>query len=105
MKICNLIIQIKDNSKVDGDAVTIKQEGKVILKNYTLTGDFRDLDIKLEANTENTFLFVAESMGRSAGENTAYVMILSNGEVIHEFSLRSQDKYKPAKLVIVHKGN
>ena len=101
----NLIIQIKDNSKVDGDAVTIKQEGKVILENYTLTGDFRDLNINLKSNTENTFLFVAESMGRSSGENTAYVMILSNGEVIHEFSLRSQDKYKPAKLVIIHKGN
>ncbi len=101
----NLIIQIKDNSKVDGDAVTIKQEGKVILDNYTLTGDFRNLDINLKPNTENTFLFVAESMGRSSGENTAYVMILSNGEVIHEFSLRSQDKYKPAKLVIIHKGN
>lgn len=101
----NLIIQIKDNSKVDGDAVTIKQEDKVILENYTLTGDFRDLDINLKSNTENTFLFIAESMGRSSGENTAYVMILSNGEVIHEFSLRSQDKYKPAKLVIIHKGN
>ena len=101
----NLIIQIKDNSKVDGDAVTIKQEGKVILENYTLTGDFRNLDINLQSNKENTFLFVAESMGRSSGENTAYVMILSNGEVIHEFSLRSQSKYKPAKLTIIHKGN
>jgi hypothetical protein len=101
----NLIFQIKDNSKVDGDIVTIKQEGKVLLENYTLTGEFRNLDINLKSNTENTFLFVAESMGRSSGENTAYVMILSNGEVIHEFSLRSHNKYKPAKLVIIHKGN
>ena len=85
--------------------MTIKQEGKVILENYTLTGDFRNLDINLQSNKENTFLFVAESMGRSSGENTAYVMILSNGEVIHEFSLRSQSKYKPAKLTIIHKGN
>jgi hypothetical protein len=101
----NLIIQIKDDAKVDGDMVTIKQEGKVILQNYTLQEELKDLNVQLNANTENTFLFVPESMGSSNGENTAYVVILLNGEVIHEFSLRSLEKYKPAKLVIVHKGN
>ena len=100
-----LIVQIKDNSKVDGDIVTISQDGKTILENYTLTGEFKDLNIKLEPNSENNFVFTPISMGRSSGENTAYVMIWSNGEVIHEFSLRSQDKNKPARLVIVHKEN
>ncbi|MGB0862278.1 MAG: LamG domain-containing protein [Saprospiraceae bacterium] len=101
----NLTIQIRDFSKVDGDQVTIKQEGKVILANYVLTGDFKDLPITLKANSDNKFVFVPVSMGRSKGENTAYVMILSKGEVIHEFSLRSQDKNKPAKLTIVHREN
>ena len=99
----NLIIQIKDNSKVDGDVVTITQKGKVILENYTLTGEYKDLNVQLKPNDKTTFFFKPISMGRSSGENTAYVMIVSKGEVIHEFSLRSQDKNKPAKLVIIHK--
>lgn len=101
----NLTIQIRDFSKVDGDEVTIKQEGNVILANYVLTGKFKDIPITLKANTENNFVFTPVSMGRSRGENTAYVMILSKGEIIHEFSLRSQDINKPAKLIIVHRGN
>lgn len=101
----DLTIQIRDFSKVDGDQVTIKQEGKVILANYVLTGEFKEIPITLKANAENKFVFTPVSMGRSKGENTAYVMILSKGEIIHEFSLRSQDINKPAKLVIVHREN
>lgn len=101
----NLIIQIKDNSKVDGDIVTITQKGKIILENYTLTGEYKDLNVQLNPNEKTVFFFKPISMGRSSGENTAYVMILSKGKVIHEFSLRSQDKNKPAKLTIIHKGS
>lgn len=98
----SLLFKIKDNSKVDGDIVTISQDGKKILSDYLLTADFKDLNVTLKANRENNFIFFPVSMGRSKGENTAYIQVISNGEIIHQFSLSSQDKNKPAKLIILH---
>lgn len=99
----NLVIKIKDNSKVDGDIVTIKQDGIVILNNHLLSEDYKSINVRLKPNTANNFVFVPVSMGRASGENTAFVVIEADGEVIQEFSLRSQYKNKPAQLIIIHK--
>jgi hypothetical protein len=98
----SLLFKIKDNSKVDGDVIAISQDGKKILSDYLLTSDFKDLKVSLKANRENNFIFIPVSMGRSKGENTAYIQIIANGEIIHQFSLSSQDQNKPAKLIILH---
>ncbi len=98
----NIEIQIKDNSKVDGDIITIKQEGATILDNYLLTTDLKTIGVELKKNQQNEFAFVPIDMGSASGENTALVLILVNGEVIYDFSLRSIDVNHPARLTIIH---
>lgn len=97
-------IQVKDNSKVDGDVITIVQDGKIILENYTLTGEFENVTTMLKENAHNEFTFIPVDMGSSSGENTALVYILIDGEVIYDFSLRSVDKNRPARLTIIHEN-
>lgn len=98
----NIEIQVKDNSKVDGDIITIKQEGTTILDNYLLTDELKSINVALKENVHNEFAFVPVDMGKSSGENTALVLILVDGKVIYDFSLRSVDKNRPAKLTIIH---
>lgn len=98
----NIEIQVKDNSKIDGDIITIVQDGKIILEDYTLTGKFESVSTILKENQHNEFTFIPVDMGRSSGENTALVSIRIDGEVIYDFSLRSVDKNRPAKLTIIH---
>lgn len=98
----NIEIQVKDNSKVDGDIITIKQEGTTILDNYLLTDELKSINVVLKENLHNEFSFVPIDMGKSSGENTALVLILVDGKVIYDFSLRSVDKNRPAKLTIIH---
>lgn len=95
-------IQIKDNSKVDGDVITIKQEGVTLLDNYTLTDELKTLDVILNKNGQTEFAFVPNDMGKADGENTALVLILIDNKVIYDFSLRSIDMNRPAKLTIIH---
>lgn len=97
-------IQVKDNSKVDGDVITIKQDGTTILENYTLTADLKNIEVELKENRANEFIFVPVAMGSSSGENTALVIISINGQIIHDFSLRSVDQNRPAKLTINHES-
>lgn len=100
----DIVLQVRDFSKVDGDIVTIKQNGQTLLEDYTLTSDFRDVPVKLIKGELNRLTFIPVSMGRSQGENTAYVMVRANGKVIHEFSLRSLDVNKPARIYIQYAG-
>lgn len=100
----DIVLQVRDFSKVDGDVVTIKQNGETILADYTLTADYRDVPVKLAKDELNRLTFIPVSMGRSRGENTAYVMVRANGKVIHEFSLRSLDVNKPARIFIQYAG-
>lgn len=95
-------IQVKDNSKVDGDVITIKQEGVTLLDNYMLTEELKTLDVILTANGQTEFAFVPNDMGKADGENTALVLILVDDKVIYDFSLRSIDINRPAKLTIIH---
>lgn len=97
-------IQVKDNSKVDGDVITIVQDERIILEDYTLTGEFENVTTTLKENEHNEFTFIPIDMGSSSGENTALVLILVDGEVIYDFSLRSVDKNRPAKLTIIHEN-
>ncbi len=97
-------IQVKDNSKVDGDVITIKQDGTTILENYTLTAELKNIEVELKENRANEFIFVPVAMGSSSGENTALVIISINGQIIHDFSLRSIDQNRPAKLTINHES-
>jgi hypothetical protein len=98
----NIQIQVKDNSKVDGDVITIKQEGVVILNNYMLTGELETLEVTLNEDTKTEFTFIPNDMGKASGENTALVLILVDDKVIYDFSLRSVDINRPAKLTIIH---
>lgn len=98
----NIEIQVKDNSKVDGDVITIKQEGTTILESYLLTDKLKSVNVELKENVHNEFAFVPVDMGKSSGENTALVLILVDGKVIYDFSLRSIDQNRPAKLTIIH---
>lgn len=98
----NIKIQVKDNSKVDGDVITIKQEGIILLDNYMLTEELKTVDVTLKENTQTEFAFVPNDMGKASGENTALVLILVDDKVIYDFSLRSIDVNRPAKLTIIH---
>ncbi|NJN78068.1 MAG: hypothetical protein HC803_06805 [Saprospiraceae bacterium] len=98
----NIQIQVKDNSKVDGDVITIKQEGNTILDNYMLTETLKNVDVELKENTQTEFAFVPNDMGKASGENTALVLVLVDGKVIYDFSLRSIDINRPARLTIIH---
>lgn len=98
----NIQIQVKDNSKVDGDVITIKQGKLTILDNYSLTDELKTVGVELKENVRNEFAFVPVDMGKSSGENTALVLILVDGKVIYDFSLRSIDKNRPARLTIIH---
>jgi hypothetical protein len=98
----NIKIQVKDNSKVDGDVITIKQEGVVLLDNYMLTEELKTVDVILNENGQTEFAFVPNEMGKASGENTALVLILVDDKVIYDFSLRSIDVNRPAKLIIIH---
>lgn len=100
----NIEIQVKDNSKVDGDVITIKQEGRTVLDNYSLTDKLKGIDVELMENVRNEFDFVPVDMGKSSGENTALVLILVDGKVIYDFSLRSVDQNHPARLTIIHEA-
>lgn len=100
----NITIQIKDHSKVDGDIITIKQGNKILLANYTLTSDLKNVNVQLLNNKENKFTFIPISMGKFSGENTALVLIKVDGRIVHDFSLRSIDIKKPARLTIIHKS-
>lgn len=99
-----ITIKVKDNSKVDGDVITIRQDGVTLLENYTLTAELKEVAIELKPNQINEFTFVPVSMGKSSGENTALVIILVNDQIIHDFSLRSIDINRPAKLAITHES-
>jgi hypothetical protein len=98
----NIKIQVKDNSKVDGDVITIKQEGITLLDNYMLTEELKTIDVTLKENTQTEFTFVPNDMGKASGENTALVLILVDDKIIYDFSLRSIDVNRPAKLTIIH---
>jgi hypothetical protein len=98
----NIKIQVKDNSKVDGDVITIKQEGITVLDNYMLTGELKTVNIELKENMQTEFAFVPNDMGKASGENTALVLILVDDTVIYDFSLRSIDINRPARLTIIH---
>ncbi|MFK7949896.1 MAG: LamG domain-containing protein [Saprospiraceae bacterium] len=98
----NIEIQVKDNSKVDGDVITIKQEGNTVLDNYSLTDQLKSINVQLKENLHNEFAFIPVDMGKSSGENTALVLILVDGKIIYDFSLRSIDQNRPAKLTIIH---
>lgn len=98
----NIKIQVKDNSKVDGDIITIKQEGTVVLNNYSLTDKLKTINIELKEGMNNEFSFIPVDMGTSSGENTALVLILVDDKVIYDFSLRSIDVNRPAHLTIIH---
>lgn len=99
-----LSIKVRDNSKVDGDVITIKHGGKVILENHFLTEEFHEVPIALNAKQENKLVFVPVEMGKASTENTAWVQIIANGKIIHEFSLRSQNSNQPATLTIIHES-
>lgn len=98
-----LTIKIMDNSVVDGDIVTIKQGGKIVLENYKLTAEPKAINVQLLQNQENSFVFVPVSMGSKNTENTALVIIEADGRVIDKFTLSSRTKDNPARLKIVHK--
>jgi|GEM_PF-7102241 hypothetical protein len=98
-----LMLKIMDNSVVDGDSVTILHNGKVVLLNYGLTSNLKQLPIQLLKNQANTFTFVPVSMGSKNTQNTALVIIEADGKVIDKVTLSSLNINRPAKLVIVQK--
>jgi hypothetical protein len=67
-----------------------------------LTGELKTVNIELKENMQTEFAFVPNDMGKASGENTALVLILVDDTVIYDFSLRSIDINRPARLTIIH---
>ncbi|MEI8278162.1 MAG: hypothetical protein WCG87_00280 [Bacteroidota bacterium] len=71
-----LNLEVWDDKNIDGDIITIMQNTKYILQNYTLQRDHRLLHIDLSANQTDTLKVIAINEG-SEPTNTARIKITS----------------------------
>lgn len=77
----SIIIDVWDNTKIDGDIVSIQQNGKTILDHYMLRADMKEIIVKLE-QAINTITVIAISEGLEP-PNTARLKIRSGNTVYY----------------------
>lgn len=96
-----LKMQLSDDSKEDGDRLTITQDNFPIISNYTLRIKPQELNINIKPNTSNVFNFKNVSFSSNV-INTARIVITDlNDRVLESFRMSSYTKI-PAKLIITH---
>jgi len=69
----NITISIRDSAEIDGDRITIKVNGVVVLENYTITGSYKNVNVLLNPG-ENVVTVKALNEG-SMSPNTVEVKV------------------------------
>lgn len=82
----NIIIEVWDNNREDGDIISLKINNTWILKNYTVTKEKKRLKVKMPVK-ESTIVLIAENLGATR-PNTAAISII-DGDQIKTVVLRS----------------
>lgn len=90
-------IILKDDGEVDGDIVTIFDNGKIIISNLLLTSDPYEITLNLPSGSTHLLELMAVNQGR-VPPNTAYMLVLS-GESRVEVKA-SSDVLSNAAIVI-----
>ena len=98
----NIVLQIWDNNKEDGDIISLKFNDTWILTNFQLKKEKYKIPIKLTQN-DNQLLLFAENLG-SIPPNTAAVSIDDN-DLVRTFILNSDmSKSETVKIMLVKPG-
>lgn len=76
----NIRVEIFDGGQLDGDRITLKFNGKTILRNFETQKERKDIPITL-INEKNTLILFAENVG-SMSTNTAVIEVFVDGSKI-----------------------
>lgn len=90
-------LEVRDNSIVDGDVISIINDGKTILSELELTRESKRVNVDLDLGKDNILTFIPVSMGTKANANTTEIKIWSGNKLIDAFKLIIQDKDKDKK--------
>jgi hypothetical protein len=89
-----------DNAEIDGDSITVRVDGKVVLTHQRLTAKALTTYVRIDlANTFHEVEMIAENLG-SIPPNTA-ILIITAGEQQHKLLLSSTET-KSARLRFVY---
>ena len=95
----NVTLKIWDDYREDGDIITLRLNGKVLIKDLEVTKEPTELTVFL-MKKENIIEFYAENVG-STPPNSASISVISEGEEIKSLLLKSDaDKSKAIKITI-----
>lgn len=87
-----------DDGEIDGDIVTIFDNGKIIINKLTLSKEPYEVNLSLPSNgSKHTIELMAENEG-SIPPNTAYMLVLAGNERVEVKA--SSDKLSNAAIVI-----
>jgi hypothetical protein len=75
-------IEVWDSKTIDGDIITLKQDDKVLLDNYTLSGQHKILSVNMGDKKSVTFTLIAVNEG-SEPVNTARIKITSGSAIYY----------------------
>lgn len=71
----NIIISLYDHKKIDGDIISLNYNGRWILRNFILKGDYYDLPLYVsEDSTNNYLLLYANNLGKEPPNTLAVVI-------------------------------
>ena len=76
-----ITIELWDAKTIDGDIITLQQDGNTVLENYTLTAQHKQLTLSMGDKKTTTLSLIAVSEG-SEPMNTARIKIIS-GDAIY----------------------
>lgn len=71
-------VLVWDNSKIDGDSISLNINGEWVLENYPVVKEKKSIRIQIKPNTNNYLILYAHNVG-SSPPNTAAVMVISGG--------------------------
>jgi len=74
-----IMLEVWDAKTIDGDIITLLQDGTPILQNYTLTGHHKQITLNMGDKPQSTLTLIAISEG-SEPLNTARIKITSASE-------------------------
>ena len=74
-----ILLRIRDNGFPDGDIISLELNGEIILSEYTLKKEEKEIPILLNPKKENTLVLIAHNMGERM-PNTSVISIFDGAK-------------------------
>jgi WD40 repeat protein len=83
----DVTVKVWDNSKIDGDVVTLYLNGEIILEQHSLVRSKKNMNFTVEDNSTNVLILFADDLGKAPPATVA--LLITDGINTKTLTLRS----------------